>query len=314
MKKFAKISLIISGAFFITGVIILIICSIFAGGRIRSKLSDTVSSKLRGIAGIGFSVPWDFSDNWSGGNFYDYGAANVHTGAYTDDKAAKASDVTELHLGLGDGKFTIARSNDEYFHIRSNGRGKCQYYTEGSAFFINAFYENKWYRWYRKNSLTLEIPDTFLKKADISVGAGSVDISSLKSDTVVINIGAGELAVENVNCTYIETGIGMGSVTIKNGSTQDASFEVGMGELIYSGNIARDLSASVDMGAMTLMLNDSQYDHNYAIDVDMGSVTLGNTEYGSFLDYAQNVDNNAGSTYSLECDMGSIEVMFNDAK
>ena len=312
MKKFTRASLIISAAFFVTGAIILVICSIFAGGRMRSELSNAVSSKLCGMFDIGFAIPWnfeDFGDNLRDKYLYYSDSANTYSGSYTDDKAASASDITELYLNLGDGKFTIAPSNDEYFHISFNGKGKCQYYTEGSAFYINAFYGNIWYN---KNSLTLNIPDTLLRNADISVGAGSVSIASLKSDAIVISVGAGELIIDDVICSNIETGIGMGSVTIKNGSVQDADFEIGMGELTYTGAIAHDLSASVDMGSITLMLNDSQYDHNYEIDIDMGAITLGNAEYGGFIDYGQNIGNNADSTYSLECDMGSIEVKFKD--
>ena len=46
MKKFARRSLIFAGILFTIGVIILIICSFFAGGRLRSALSDTVSTEL----------------------------------------------------------------------------------------------------------------------------------------------------------------------------------------------------------------------------------------------------------------------------
>lgn len=312
MKKLAKISLIIAGVFFAAGSIILIICSILADGKMRSELYDTVSPKLHGIADIGFFVPWDFGNNWNGVYLYDFDGANVYTGSHTDGKAASSSNITELYLNLGDGKFTIAPSNDEYFHIRSDGKSQCQYYTEGCAFYVNAFYGKKWSRWLRKNSLTLEIPDKSFDNIDISAGAGSVNISSLKSNKITIDVGAGELVIDDISCNDMVARTGMGSATIKNGSVQDADFEIGMGELAYTGNIAHNLSAVAGMGSMELMLNDSQYDHNYEVDIAMGSITLGNMEYGGFLDYEQRIDNNAGSDYSLECDMGSIEIKFKD--
>lgn len=326
MKKFTKVTLIISGIFFIIGVIILVTCSIIAGGRLRSGLVAAVSSRLHDVLDDGFDFPvvledlMDFSDFdysedadedfWDEYLYYSDGI-EVHSGSYADDKAAAAADITDLCLSLGNGKFAIAPSKDEYFHIRSGGRGKCQYYTEGSTFYINAFYKSKWYH---KNKLTLEIPDMVFENADISIGAGSANISSLKSGTLVIDVGAGELAIENLICEYIETSIGMGSVTVKNGSIQNAGFDIGMGSLEYTGTIDCDLSAVVGMGSMELMLNDSQYNHNYTLDASMGTIKLGDTEYNSFLEYDQDIDNNADSTYWLECDMGSIEVIFNENK
>lgn len=310
MKKFAKISSIIAGVFFVTGVMILVICKILAGSEIQSEITDVISSKLDEIPDIGFidfASPWNFYENAWDEYYYYSDDADVYTGKHTDDKAAFAPDITDLYLSLGKGIFTIAPSQDEYFHISSKGKGKCQYYTEGSTFYINAFYESKWYN---SNRLTLEIPDMAFDNIDISIGAGSANISSLQGSSIVINVGAGALTIGDLSCEYIEAEIGMGSVHVKNGSIQNAGFDVGMGDLTYTGNIDYDLSAVVGMGSMELTLNDSQNDHNYYVDASMGSITIGNAKHGSFAEFEQDIDNNADSTYSLECGMGSIEIKF----
>lgn len=306
MKKFARISLITAGILFITGVVILIICSIFAGGRLRGALSDTVSSELHSTLNGDILELFDI-----GTHHHDFNNSfPVHSGQHTDNNAAADSDITELYLELGAVDFTLAPSQDDYFHITSDGKGEYQYYTDGSAFYIDGFYNH---RSANINKLTLEIPDKEFTHVSIELGAGTANLSAIKSDTVDIEIGAGELVSSGITCDDIEAEIGAGSALIKNGITNNANFDIGMGELTYKGNINADLSVDVGMGSITLQLADSQDNHNYLLEADMGSIALGQRQYGGMA-FETELDNNADSTYSLTCAMGSISVSFQDTE
>lgn len=313
MKKFAKISLIITGVLFFTGVVILILCGIFAG-RMRHTLSDAVSAELHntlngdilGIDGLdwdGRLHPHDFNSSFP-----------TYSGQHTDDNAAGGSDITELYLDLGCVEFTLAPSPDNAFHITSKGRGEYQYYVDGNAFYIDGFINDRSFVFTNNhNKLTLEIPDIDFTCVDIDLDAGKATLSAIKSDTVAIVIGAGELTIDDISCNDINADIGAGSILIKNGRSENADFDVSMGSLTYKGCISADLSADVSMGDITLDIADSRYNHNYLMECDMGNITLGKKEYGGFAREIKD-DNDAGSTYSLKCSMGSIAVSFEDTE
>lgn len=301
MKNFAKVSLITAGILFLIGAIILIICG-FLAGNMRGSLSDDVSTRLHSTLNGSILQLWDdnahhkFNDNYP-----------IHSGDHTDDDAAGGNDITELYIDLNCAYFTLAPSQDDCFHISSVGNGRYQYYTDGSAFYINGYHN----RGANTSRLTLEVPNIVFSDVDISFGVGSAYLWELKSDTLTLNIGAGELTLEEVLCSDLSAEVGAGTVTIQNGQTTDADLEVGMGNLTYQGSIAETLDAEVGMGNISLQLSDSQDMHNYHLECNMGTVTLGSKEYGG-LAFETQIDNGADSDYTLECAMGNIDVTFQD--
>lgn len=295
MKKFAKAALITAGILFVTGMIILLICGICADKSLVENISSSIRSGLYHADG--------HSSHHSFDNSYP-----VHSGHHTDNNAAIASDITDLYLDLGNTAFTLAPSQDDCFHIISESSGEYQYYTIGSAFYIDGFYDRKVHQ---TNRLTLEIPDMSFELVKIELGAGTAVLSPIKSDTVVISVGAGEITLDGVSCEYIEAEIGAGAASINNAEVISADLTVSMGELVYAGSISTNLDAEVGMGNMELALTGSQYDHNYELEAGMGGITLGQRSYGGIA-FDTELDNGADSTYSLECDMGNITVIFNN--
>ena len=300
MKKFAKVSMITAGILFVTGAIILIICSFFAGSM-RGASTDVVSSELHS------TVNGDILYLWNGNSHHRFNDNyTIHNGHHSDDTAAHASDITKLYINLNYADFTLAPSQDDYFHISSEGNGNYQYYTDGSAFYIDGFYNR---HTASINRFTLEVPDIDFSEIDINFGAGAATLSTLKSDSLTMAIGAGELTIDGVNCDNLSAEVGAGTATIKNGLTEDANFDIGMGELIYKGYVNEDLDAVVGMGNITLQIWDTQDKHNYDLECNMGSILLGAKEYGG-LAYETEIDNDADSDYTLECGMGNITVTF----
>lgn len=299
MKKFAKVSLITAGILFFSGAIILIICS-FLAGSMRDSITDAVSERLHDTVDVNISQLWGNAPHHSFNNDYP-----IHSGKHTDDDAADGKDITELYIDLTYSYFTLAASADDRFHISSEGNGKYQYYTDGSAFYIDGYHTYGAHT----SRLTLEVPNTDFSDVNINFGAGSASLSALKSDTITLTVGAGELNLYEVTCNDLSVEIGAGTATFLNGQTTDADLEVGMGDLTYQGYIDGTLDAEVGMGNMTLQLRDSQDMHNYDLECSMGTITLGSKEYGGLASEAH-IDNDADSDYTLECGMGNIDVTF----
>lgn len=294
MKKFAKTALITAGVFFLIGALILIICGFFAGSR-RHMMADAVSNNLYSF----FGKDWDQN--------FDY-RYPIQSGQYTDDNAASVSDITRLSINLNYTNFKLVPSQDNAFHITCDGKGKYQYYTEDSVFYVNSLFNH---RTVNTNLITLFVPDTVFSDVSIDIGAGAASLSSLQCDTLNINVGAGELTLDGIDCGYTTANVGAGAVTIKNGQTQNADFEVGLGELIYEGYIDADLNAEVDMGSITLQIKNAQEAHNYDLECNMGNITVGSKTY-SGISIEKEIDNDADYNYALQCDMGNIAVFFED--
>lgn len=300
MKNFARFSLITAGILFITGAVILIICSIYAGGM--RSVFNTVSPQLHSTMGIVPLYSWGRHSNHHFNKHYP-----TQNGTYTDDSAALGSDITELYIDLKYTNFSLAPSKDDYFHISSEGNGTYQYYTEDSAFYINGFYD----RSANTSRLILEIPNIRFSNVDIDFGAGSATLSSLKGDSIMLNIGAGELTLNEVDCDDLSAEIGAGAAFINSGKTLNANFNIGMGKLVYNGYIDSDLSAEVGMGNLELQIADTQNAHNYDLECAMGTILLGQRNYGGMA-FETTIDNDADSNYTLECGMGSIDISFEE--
>lgn len=302
MKKLAKTALITAGIFFLIGAIILIICSFFAWNR-RYILADAISQEVHGI--FNHNIYSFFEEDWESNLDYRF---PIQSGQYTDDHTAKATDITQLCINLNYTNFKLVSSQDDVFHISYEGKGKCQYYTEDSVFYVTGSLDR---RTVNTNLLTLSVPNTAFSDVSIDFGAGTANLSSLKCDTLNINVGAGELTLDGTDCNDISADCGAGAILIKDGKTQNADFEVGMGELVYEGFINDALCAEVGMGNITLQIRDTQEDHNYDLECGMGNITLGEKTYRGFA-VEKEINNNANSDYTLQCSMGNIDVSFED--
>lgn len=294
MKKFVKTSLIMAGVFFLIGAIILIICSFFAGSR-RHILADAVPNDFYSF----FGKDWDKN--------FDYGYP-IQSGQHTDDNAASASDITQLSIHSNYTNFKLIPSQDDAFHISCEGNGKYQYYTEDSVFYVNSFFNH---RTVNTNLITLSVPDIVFSDVSIDFGAGVASLSSLQCDTLNINVGAGELTLDSIDCDYTTASVGAGTIKIEDGQTQNADFEVGLGELTYRGYIDADLNAEVGMGNIMLQIKNTQEEHNYDLECNMGNITIGSKTYNGIA-VEKEIDNDADYNYTLECDMGNISIFFEE--
>lgn len=316
MKKFAKGCLIAALSMLTIGVIILAVCTFIGGTKIYAYAQDEIKNNPY-VEDFFVDVDDFFGGDivsWHHGEMHMSFDHNypTHSGDDQDFQAALASDVSNLNLEIGAGSCIISESDDAYFHIYSKNAGKYQYYTENGTFHVRGFDHNgKGVHVGEYNEIYLEIPKNVLfESIEIELGAGKIEADSLlASGRINMEIGAGELEVNTLNANWFNVDLGVGDMEVKNGSVNDSEVNIGMGEMTYSGRITGDFTAECGFGDLDLYLDDSVNDHNYELDCSVGDITLNQTNY-SGISYTEKINNNADSTYAIECAGGKITIDF----
>lgn len=316
MKKFAKGCLIAALSMLTIGVIILAVCTFVGGTKLYAYAHDEIKNNPY-VEDFFVDVDDFFGGDivsWHHGEMHMSFDHNypTHSGDDQDFQAALASDVSNLNLEIGAGSCIISESDDAYFHIYSKNAGKYQYYTENGTFHVRGFDHNgKGVHVGEYNEIYLEIPKNVLfESIEIELGAGKIEADSLlASGRINMEIGAGELEVNTLNANWFNVDLGVGDMEVKNGSVNDSEVNIGMGEMTYSGRITGDFTAECGFGDLDLYLDDSVNDHNYELDCSVGDITLNQTNY-SGISYTEKINNNADSTYAIECAGGKITIDF----
>lgn len=129
-------------------------------------------------------------------------------------------------------------------------------------------------------------------------------------DTVSVDLGAGNFEVDELICTKsIDVDLGAGSFIVNNIDADDVTVSVGAGNVELSGNIAGDFNADLGCGNVTLKVSSKENEHNYKVSCAMGEITIGDKEFPAFSS-DKTINNNANSTYSINCALGNIEIYF----
>ncbi|MBD5460125.1 MAG: DUF4097 domain-containing protein [Lachnospiraceae bacterium] len=153
-----------------------------------------------------------------------------------------------------------------------------------------------------------------LGRAEIYIGAGEMDIDHLTAEKAMVNVGAGSLTIKDLEVGKIQMNVGAGSVTVKDGVIGDMELATGMGSLTMKANITGDIYSSVAMGEVKIVVCGSgEKDHNYELSCTAGEMRVG-SRYNAGLGMDISIDNDALSTYTLTCAMGSVSVTFQSDK
>lgn len=307
MKKFAKGCLIAALSMLIIGIIIVAVC-IFIGG---TTLFSYANNKVKADWNISLD---DYPIIWHGKNGITIDEFDndypTHQGDFADYEVALSSSVTNLDLIIGAGKCIISDSSDDYFHIYSKNAEKYQYYTENHTLYVKGFKSNSYQS--NRNLIYLEIPKNFyFENISIQLGAGDIEADELLAkNNIDIFVGAGHLSAELLVAeNKFNAEVGAGDIEIQDGSVKDSDFMIGLGHMTYTGVITNDLSSECGMGNLTLQINDDYENHNYDIELMMGSMIFNGTTH-SAVSHTDFIDNDADSTYSLKCGMGNMNINF----
>ena len=308
MKKFYKICTITALSLFAAGSIIIGSCAVTA--KVNNKYITTDSfEKLMDFHNLDSFVSDCFIDNAHDTHIHFGSDHNVYSGDHQNNKAAIGSEVESIQLDIGACECKISRSDDEYFHIKTNAVGKFQYYTSGDTFYVSAFETNKFVNT-SNNIIYIDIPDSSYDTISLNAGASSVNVSDISCDTFDMSVGVGDINIKSLQSNELISDVGVGSASIADSTVYDASLDVGMGTMDYSGLIEGDLYANVGMGSMEFDLSDKEKKHNFDFEEGFSGINInGNVNMSAFAD-DRYIDNESDSTYTLSCGMGSININF----
>lgn len=208
-------------------------------------------------------------------------------------------DVQELDFELGYCNVTI-QSGTEFSISSDSVSSNFKSYVKNGTWHIeasNTLGKNMWLGFglleSAENNIIITIPDVILKEVKLELGAGKLNVDSVRAEELKLEVGAG-------------------TAEFTNSFAEEAKLECGMGELNYQGALGDDSSIECGMGEAKVVLTGKEEDYEYELKCGMGEIVLNGTEHTS-------VDRKIDSTtkdapkIKIECGMGRVELLFQES-
>lgn len=327
MKKFAKITAIIALVMTVLGVTLLSIGAIGGGIRALKVLAwnGQLSFGPEDLDGLKWLSSWNFGWNRSNHSFewdedffnddlfdfddddlfdFDYDLFDGGSASYEAD----ADEVKNLLVELAGADVRFVQWDKDMWRVEAKSIGKFQSFLEGDTLKILG---NKKGINISYSKVTVYVPrDAQLERAEFSVGAGEAKIDSLTAQQTMINVGAGSMTIDELRTDKLQMNVGAGEITVRGGEIGDMDLTTGMGSLTVKAKVTGDVYSSVALGETEIIVCGSgEKDHNYELSCAAGEMRVG-SRYNAGLGMDMSIDNDASTTYTLDCAMGSMKVTF----
>ena len=305
MRKFAKGCLITALSMLCIGIVIIVVCTCIGGTSLYAYAKNNISLSELFKGNVVVSHNGETNINFSNNH-------PTYSGNHENIQVGSASDITDLNLEIAGGGCIISESSDEYFHIYSENAKEFQYYIDNKTLYIKGF-DNIAFDIHPDdyNYIYLEMPRNFVfENIELELGAGIIKADTFQASKAIdMKIGAGEFIVNSLSSDILTAEIGAGNAEIENASVKDSNIEIGLGNMTYSGFITGNLTAECGLGNLNLYLNDEYENHNYDLELIMGNMTLGQKNFSAAA-YTDSIKHGTSSTYTLECGMGNMTILF----
>ncbi len=142
--------------------------------------------------------------------------------------------------------------------------------------------------------IQIGIPETMdLNELECSVDAGTCTIAGIYARTMDLSTEVGTIEVRDSKADELDAGAGVGSV-------------------FYEGIVERNVEGDCGVGELEFHLQGREEDFNYNLETGIGSIQIGNSQFGG-LGVEQQIDNRgqgAAKHMELEVGTGTIAVSF----
>ncbi len=320
MNKFIKVSLIVAGVLLGIGLLLGIIGLFGAKKQIKQAVIEGVQleERLKQAQEIIDNLEFDFSGkdiNIQIGEAPTQLRINEEIIADASSNAIQvdAQAVKNLDLELGAGTFTVEEKEaaDGFIDISFDGLGTCSYEVKEDTLYVEGF-KGIQVGNTGANEIVVRLPKgSVYEEVEAEVGAGEMEVDGIEIRELEAEIGAGELTVDNAKVQELTVKVGAGQIQVSDSVVQDAEVTVAMGECIFEGTINGNLNADCEMGNMEFALSGKEEDHNYDVSCAAGNVSIGGFEFAA-LAADREVDNQANSTFKVDCSMGNIVIAFEE--
>lgn len=313
MKKFTKISLIITAVLVIMGLGFIIAGSVTAGGV--AVLREQLRS---GDLNFG---NWHFEDGvyYKGGVEVDVtdvvsDAMNLLPVGTEASKNEFTENIANLNVDVDLANITIKNTDATYAKV-SLEEGYRKYYeakVDGDTLYVN--YDVAGHNFKQGPKIVIELPKEMqLETIYIDTDLGEVKLLEIKQPVGVLEINSdlGNIHVEGceVSGNAIMTAA-LGNITIDDSEFKRIDLSADMGNIEFAGKVEGDITAQADMGNIEVELDGKESDYNIELSADMGDVKYKDQKQsgmgGSFTYYQEE----AIGDIVLNCDMGNVELEF----
>ena len=317
MKKFAKVSFIVAVIVMFFGIIIYVIG--FAGGG-----QDDVNRMVgNGELSFGFSYGDDIPEAPEAPDAPEAPekpskSEKITTSASmegTDEAVLTADGVEKLVIELGGGEFIIEAGDVDNIQITTDCKEEFKGYIKNNTLHIEGFdIEGNYLKiteWDdNRNTAHIIIPKNLvLKKTEISLGAGMIEITDLTLGDTEVEVGAGEFRCTNTKSEKLMAELGAGAIYMENIEAGESEISVAMGDAVLSGVFNGNMDLECSMGNLDVEIAGEEDDFNYSVEAAMGSAEIAGESYEG-LAAEKEVDNGADKTINAEVSMGDIEISF----
>ena len=283
MKKFTKIALISALVCLVLGL------GVFIGGL---ALGGTWQGLRESIDHGDYSI--DGSDGTYGiymtEKSEDSSSSNQES-SVLQEKASNASvysNVQKIEIDMQSGGLYFEPTNDKELRVSVNGKdGKeTTVRQNGDELEIYNDFRN------HKGNVRIYYPeDMNFREISISMGGGDVAVKgSIKADEFDAELGTGVFHAEGIEAT-------------------ESSWEVGAGEIVLGCIESRDMDFDCGTGSIEAKIAGKQSDFNYDVECGIGSVKIGNEEYGGVA-FDKTINNGQNRQIEISCGIGEIQLSF----
>ncbi len=163
------------------------------------------------------------------------------------------------------------------------------------------------FKWKNKNKvINLEIPrDLILKKVNLEIGAGKIDIYNLEADNWNVSLGVSKTYFSNIKSSgkaRIENG--MGALELDNCNFNTLDLKNGMGSSVVKATLGDNVRMENGLGSIDLNILDELDNFDIKLSNGMGSVTVNDKEID------ENIVMTGSKKLELENGLGSINIHF----
>lgn len=230
-----------------------------------------------------------------------------------------SDEIKKLDLDIGASIMEIKCEDVEDYQVEIQNNvkyGSTKCYVEDSALCIDSDF-NYWgvnFGKQKANKITLVIPKKAkLEEIEFSLGAGSCTGDLLQADAVDIEIGAGNLQMRQLKANEnMKLSVGAGNAEFDKLETESLNVVCETGRCYAKKAVTTsDTDLQCDVGYIYMKLQGAQDSYNYDLECSVGSIKIAEQTH-SGLDYSKETDYGADKQLAVECNVGSVEIEFDE--
>ena len=279
MKKSTKI-LLLGGILLVLvgGITMLISGSILGSQKVKEYVeSGDFAITLNNLEELGFYFNADeFPDN-------------AEKFVLEKEQVGKFSDVKNLDIVFGAGTFHILESEDEYIYLEMKHVGVFEYgIDQESTLYVKP----------KNNTIGSATGEIKLYLPQ-----------NMIFDEVKLELGAGELYANYLEMKKLEVSVAAGAVNLNQIVSDDMELEVGAGELVVDQGDVKKLSVDLSMGEVLVKLTGKEDDYDFDLSCGAGEVKVGSMVSGGVA-FERDTDFGREKKIDIECALGTVEISF----